>query len=111
MEIEWKNGDECVYKHQPDVTYMFVGMHPVNSRSAVCWNEKEGIAQIHIDFISKPETPQQREERERLEAAYDLYCIMCGIEGYAKFDLIDFSKTKKDSAVWLAIVDKTNYRK
>ncbi|CAM0016893.1 hypothetical protein VPHK359_0086 [Vibrio phage K359] len=71
-EAEWKNGDECVYKHQPDVTYMFVGMHPVNKKSAICWNEKEGIAQIHIDFISKPETPQQREDRERACAIYDM---------------------------------------
>ncbi|AUR93305.1 hypothetical protein NVP1186O_70 [Vibrio phage 1.186.O._10N.286.49.E3] len=71
-EVEWKNGDECVYRHQPDVTYMFVGIHPVNKKSAICWNEKEGIAQIHIDFISKPETTQQRKDRERACAIYDM---------------------------------------
>lgn len=63
------------------------------------------------ESFSKPELPEDKLKRDRLESAYELYCIMCDIEGYAKFDLTDFSKTKKDSAVWLAIVDKTKYRK
>ncbi|AUR96480.1 hypothetical protein NVP1225O_28 [Vibrio phage 1.225.O._10N.261.48.B7] len=86
-----------------------------SSKESVVVVKLKSGAEIALDpFASsfrKPETKQQREDRERLEAAYELYCIMCAIEGYAKFDLTDFSKTKKDSAVWLAIVDKTNYRK
>ncbi|CAM0047624.1 hypothetical protein VPHK435_0084 [Vibrio phage K435] len=106
--VEWKNGDECVYEHQPDVTYMFIGMHPVNKKSAICWNEKEGIAQIHIDFILKPESPQQREERERLEAAEDLYITYMSKWEFAQdwCALDDINKS-----AFLAIVDKTNYRK
>ncbi len=59
-----------------------------------------------------PETPQQREDRERLEAAYDLYeeaQHAIGCIGYDDFDF--FKKSDIQVKFWLAIVDKTNYRK
>ncbi|AUR81997.1 hypothetical protein NVP1017O_28 [Vibrio phage 1.017.O._10N.286.55.C11] len=128
-EFEWNGeglppvGEVCEYKdgdnwYEVRVKYLsewFMVIEALKSQSK--WIDIKGT-ELSFEYsrfdslkFRKPETPQQREGRERLEAAYDLYCIMCGIEGYAKFDLTDFSKTKKDSAVWLAIVDKTNYRK
>ncbi|MGI2931905.1 hypothetical protein [Vibrio fluvialis] len=59
----------------------------------------------HPEF-RKPETEAERNERERLEAAYDLYCAWRG--GYCEsFDV--FRVCNVDN--WLAIVDKTGYRK
>ncbi|AUR87365.1 hypothetical protein NVP1100O_24 [Vibrio phage 1.100.O._10N.261.45.C3] len=54
----------------------------------------------------KPETPQQREDRERLEAAYDLYCY--AIDKETLFDSFCNFGPLKD--IYLRIVDKTNYR-
>lgn len=54
--------------------------------------------------FSKPESPKDREYRERLEAAYDLF-LACGcVPG--SFEVFK----DKYSLVWLKIVDKTNYR-
>lgn len=61
------------------------------------------------------ETPEQKAERERLEAAYDLYChaknesvYSCVIVGFKEF-IGDFPAREREE--YLAIVDKTNYRK
>lgn len=60
--------------------------------------------------IRKPETPQQREERERLEAAYDLYVIaQLAIDGDV-IDYSDFVKNSRQMRGALAIIDKTGYR-
>lgn len=59
----------------------------------------------------KPETPEQREDLDRLEASYDLYCLRCdAIEWKTKYSFDEFKE--EDDAVngWLAVVDKTNYR-
>lgn len=55
------------------------------------------------------ETPEQRNERERLEAAYDLCCLY----GHNDFESAeDFNKYHPSLAEkWLLIVDKTGYRK
>jgi hypothetical protein len=55
--------------------------------------------------FSKIETEQQREDRQRLEAAYDLYCEWRG-EMHESF--YAFKRCNHDN--WLSIVDKTNYR-
>lgn len=60
----------------------------------------------------KPETPEQKAERERLEAAYDLYC--CAQQNKTlELDSFDVFIRDMDmrAQAWLAIVDKTNYRK
>lgn len=58
------------------------------------------------------ETPQQREDRERLASAYDLY--ECGQSAIKCIGYEEFNSFKNDDCAvkfWLAIVDKTNYRK
>lgn len=57
----------------------------------------------------KPETQEQRNERERLEAAYDL-CRE--YEPSFEFDSLEELKTYHPTVFgkWLKIVDKTNYR-
>ena len=60
--------------------------------------------------IRKPKTPEQREERERLEAAYELYCesLIGEDEETESFD--EFKAFKNRLRQWLRIVDKTGYR-
>ncbi len=59
--------------------------------------------------IERDETPQQREDRERLEAAYELCCTYGNNDFETANDFKQFHPTLCDK--WLAIVDKTNYRK
>lgn len=62
-------------------------------------------------IFRKPETQQQREDRERLESAYELYVTaQVALDG----DVIEYSDFIKESRQMrgaLAIVDKTGYRK
>ena len=64
------------------------------------------------DF-AKPETPQQHEDRERLEAAYDLFCVYNESDGATpcSFDVFTAGTVGNARKRFLAIVDKTNYRK
>ncbi|ENI4487194.1 hypothetical protein ABXZ88_003065 [Vibrio fluvialis] len=59
----------------------------------------------HPEF-RKPETEAERNYWERMEAAYDLYRTWRG-EAHESFDA--FRLCNVDN--WLAIVDKTGYRK
>lgn len=65
------------------------------------------------EFKFRPvETPEQKAERERLEAAYDLYCHAqhaVDVIGYDSFGV--FKSDKVQVKFWLSIVDKTGYRK
>lgn len=61
----------------------------------------------------KIETEAQREQRERLEAAYDLYREWVGGSVLTQ-NSIEFDEWKREPDFykkWLRIVDKTNYRK
>lgn len=62
----------------------------------------------------KLETTQQREDRERLEAAYDLF-VEWQLDEQTPIDTIrdfeSFSKDKATTSDWLRVVDKTNCRK
>ncbi|AGH16103.1 hypothetical protein VPKG_00066 [Vibrio phage pYD21-A] len=67
VDVEWKNGDECKFK---DVSYMFVSIlsNEFHGTAVIYEPVTEMIMQVPVASLSKPETPQQREERERLEA-------------------------------------------
>lgn len=60
-----------------------------------------------ITYLRKPESPEQKAERERLEAAYDLCTTV--YPDFSGFD--EFKKATTTVNLWLAIVDKTGYRK
>lgn len=68
------------------------------------------VSRIDKGEFSNPETLAEREERERLEAAYYLYC-KCGIQ----HETVSFKKFKNGDdcypEVWVDIVNETGYRK
>lgn len=63
----------------------------------------------HPEF-RKPETEAERNERERLEAAYDLY-LTRHVSMPAPYHYDEFLKNERTLDGFLAIVDKTGYRK
>ncbi|AUR99384.1 hypothetical protein NVP1265O_05 [Vibrio phage 1.265.O._10N.286.52.F6] len=87
MEIEWNNGDECVIsndnnrysvydeckKHLGSIgivrsifkTTSGIKMVAVQADNGdcICWR---------VDMLSKPETPEQKAEREQQNAVYDM---------------------------------------
>ncbi|CAH9015514.1 putative coil containing protein [Vibrio phage 381E49-1] len=56
----------------------------------------------------KPETPEQKLERDELEAAYDLYCDLAYVNGATSFDA--FKTDAGLTRFWLSVVRKTNYK-
>lgn len=108
-QVEWKNGDECVLGGE---IYTFGCVNPVcDQGSVVVFDETGDHRGCFIGELSKPETPEQREERERLEAAYDLYVAAQEAVDNNPIDYCDFAKNSRQMRGALAIVDKTNYRK
>ena len=71
------------------------------------------IKNLNNNVIRPTESPQQREERERLEAAYDLYCHTTKSRGDMPYGFEYFLDTSKTGYLvdYLAIVDKTKYKK
>ena len=67
-EVDWKNGDECAFD---DRTGIFIGLSK-NNRLAIVEIDNEELKHdmdlVRVRDLSKPETPQQREDRERLQA-------------------------------------------
>jgi len=107
---DWKNGDALSYwclvrKDWFDGVYVALdnGFHVVRDLAN---DEYKGVT---TKRMRKPETPAEREERERLEAAYDL-CITLYPNNHLSFD--DFKGAGEHIIhPWLTIVDKTGYRK
>ena len=110
-EVEWKNGDDVDAYGKP---YKYVGLDPFNENLCICLaNQDDDPECFSIDVLKKPETPQQREDRERLEAAYDLYVHIQSVREKlsCKFDWFFSPGMEETRLRFLAIVDKTNYRK
>ena len=63
----------------------------------------------HDVEFRKAETPEAKQEREELEAAYDLYIDLAYVNGATSFDA--FKTDEKLVNFWLRIVRKTGYRK
>ncbi len=76
-----------------------------------------GDQHYHLNSVKfrKPESPEEKEQRERLEAAYDLYCHVQSTQNQAAATFELFTKVQGIMTLhrerYLAIVDKTNYRK
>lgn len=110
VEEEWENGDECVIRGEK---LIYIGesieadIHCVQELGTCLYRN------AHISVIEKPETPEQKAERERLEAAYDLYNHVQSVRGQlsCKFDWFSNPEMEETRLRFLAIVDKTNYRK
>lgn len=70
--VEWKNGDDCIYMGNTDTICKFASIHPNNPKCAIVW-EGDGdinLSCVAIDCLSKPETPEQKKEREH--AVYNM---------------------------------------
>lgn len=111
---EWKNGDECTaecLKQYEKCIWVGYGrkkeLSVVECLDGAIWS----LDRVWTAELRKPETEAERNDRERLEAAYDLYVIaQLAIDG----DVIDYSDFVKESRQMrgaLAIIDKTGYRK
>lgn len=112
---EWKNGDKCeVFSngewHSGEHT--FIGESKCKGKYVICYDCLTNYFEAQKENVRKPETPEQKAERERLEAAYDLYCNAqhaVDVIGYDSFGV--FNSDKVQVKFWLSIVDKTGYRK
>lgn len=103
--VDYKEWSECLIlaynkaQYPPDELQIII--RDVNGDAAIIYS-------CDNPLFRKPETPEERKHRERLESAYDLYC-KCG----RQHETVSFEKFKVGAypEVWLDIVDKTGYRK
>ena len=91
-----------------DGSYAIEFHHPTSPDHVTC-----GCFDPQCTKFRKPETEEQRKEREELEAAYDLYCVAfgdCGhlCDSYDNFCKEDAHKFSRNA--YIAIVRKTGYR-
>ncbi len=110
-EVEWVNGDTVEYrnKHEGEgVILTFVGINPTHKGYAVLYGKHlaGGYVSAPLSMLSKPETEAERAERERLEAAYDLYCELNANHNYVEFD-----RFKINFNNWIRVARKAGYRK
>ncbi len=68
-QVEWKNGDECVFEGRDCV---FVHSNPVAESAIIVDAKGVPAMSVPFDMLSKPETPEQKKEREREMAIYDM---------------------------------------
>lgn len=107
--IEWKNGDECVHVDRPSRFCTYIGKHPYVHGHFVL-SKNGSVRYVNDNCLRKPETPEQKLERQRLRSAYHLACI-AGLSNIWGND-ITFDDFKQDKAAvkrWLAVVDETQY--
>ncbi|AUR92590.1 hypothetical protein NVP1174O_30 [Vibrio phage 1.174.O._10N.261.55.A8] len=102
-EAYWVNGDKCIY-NDGEFTFVSYMCNPEEDY-VVIWRPIDGVKVVYKTQISKPETKQQREDRERLEVAYDLCQIaMPHLKGAGGFEIF---KSDADAVqVWTAILDR-----
>lgn len=103
---EWKNGDECLHSDYDDVVLRFIGVSSTDRTKCHVEDFDGEYVNTYYLSISELTKPEQRAERERREAAYDLYCAECAFQETPSL-LID----KVDLSFYFRIVDKTGYRK
>ena len=116
VECEYKDGDDWYAVKVNYLSEWFMVIEALKSQSK--WIDIKGT-ELSFEYsrfdsleFRKPETPKQREDRERLEAAYDLYCEWVGDRtGQHAIDFEDWKCEPDYFRKWLRIVDKTNYRK
>lgn len=63
-EIDWKSGDRCVFNGKECI---FVAKNPIAKAAIIVGASGLPAMSVTFDKLSKPETPQRREERERMD--------------------------------------------
>lgn len=109
----FKKGDPVVFERddQKGLQYgVYMGLDDLK-KGHIIRSSGDYFFSTSDDDLRKPETPAEREERERLEAAYDLYCVVADSDGGKPSKFEDWSSLKYAVKSFLAIVDKTGYRK
>lgn len=110
-DSEWKNGDILQFiddegEWKSGGRYIAFDAH-VSRHVIMTW---DGLFHAGNDDIRKPETPQQRQEREELEAAYELYCVGHKALQHEPVEFDVFSGLLVRER-YLAIARETKYRK
>ncbi|AUG84880.1 hypothetical protein Athena1_0031 [Vibrio phage Athena1] len=119
---EWKVGDRVTIKNPEgfgiwDEAEKYLGTNGTVMAVFTNTNGKKVATVSHDDsvcicwmlsMLEKPESPEQKTERERLEAAYDLYCSAIG-ESACMYQAFLVSPVLL--GIWCKVVDKTGYRK
>lgn len=115
-EVEWVNGELVCKVNQTTPIGIFVGLdrtgRAVIELNSVTSHANNGNAFMTLGLhnIAKPETQEDREKREELEAAYDLYCEWnCHPEHALSLDELKVEPDWRER--WLRVVRKTGYRK
>lgn len=107
----WSNGDECIYMTH-NVVHQFIG--PCPKREGYGYIQAPGfeVNFVELSKLSKPESPEQKAERELLEAAYDLYIAgqeSLGVNDYQSFQ--QFISDRVQVRFWLGVAGTAGYRK
>lgn len=101
MSNEWKNGDECVFD---DRSGIFIGLMKNKSLAVVEINNKDFVDYIPVSKLSKPETPEQKAERERLELVKKA-CLTVRHD-YGLMSKSDRNFLEKSGLEWLRAFEK-----
>lgn len=76
-KVEWKNGDECIFtdRNGEDKTCKVIGLFPPFVQSYVlhCKSAEPTFFISNAGRMKKPETPEQKAEREKLEAIETMF--------------------------------------
>lgn len=113
-EVEWKNGDECVISQKSKSKWLVVGVSPLAKTSTVCVSNTGELKSFHTDQLKKPETPQQRKDREQLENGKAIYDLMCSIE--LNHDIAGTPNTWAElrdewQSVYIKLAEEVGYKK
>lgn len=98
---EWRNGDKCAVD---GYSYIFVGVNPCNSEKCVLIDEKGYFYSQYFSNISRPESADQKAEKEREEKAIKLREIVLLSKGSADAALTVRGKRSIDFTI-SALID------
>jgi hypothetical protein len=81
-EVDWANGDKCSYEADND-SHTFIAITS-SEKCCIRYDTANNFFEVNLADISKPETPQQREEREAIENLRDAIqqCEDLGLRTY-----------------------------
>lgn len=102
------NRDSFTYRVMYSSKHVVIVQNTANDGTSA--EDLDIVLQLHKgNYEFAPlETEAERQERERLESAYDLFCCVTGNSNSYNFE--DFYNDHH-SDMWLKIVDKTGYKK